>query len=73
MTPILNTDDCLYCNGDIIGINAANDGDKTITMPDEFELENLWDGGKTLSQNHQIKLNLNAKETFIGRLRKINN
>jgi hypothetical protein len=70
MQPTLDTADCLYGNGDLIGINAAEAGDKTITFSEDFELENLWDGGKLVSEDCQVKLNLKAKETFIGRIYK---
>ncbi len=70
MQPTLDTADCLYGNGDLIGINAAEAGDKTITMAEDFELENLWNGDKLVSEACQVKINLKAKETFIGRIYK---
>ena len=70
MKPTLDTADCLYGNGDLIGINAAETGDKTISMPEEFELENLWNGDKLISEACQVKISLKAKETFIGRIYK---
>jgi len=71
MRPTLDTADCLYGNGDLIGISAADDGNKTISFPEDFELENLWDGGKIVSKNCQVTLNLKSKETFIGRIHTI--
>ena len=70
MKPTLDTTDCLYGNGDLVGINAAEAGEKIITMPKDFELENLWNGDKLISEACQVKINLKAKETFIGRIYK---
>lgn len=68
MKPTLDSPDSFYSNGDIIGISASSDGVKTISYPDDFEIDDLWNGGRLKSENQMVSLEMKKGETFIGRV-----
>ena len=68
LTPVLDTDDALYTNGDFIGVHAKQAGEKTISFKEEFELEDLFADRRLISTNGKVKLFLETGQTFVGRL-----
>ena len=68
MRPVLNTADCFYGNGEILGIYATSAGPKTLELPGEFVLEDLWDGGVQESCNCRVTLEMREREMFVGRV-----
>ncbi len=70
LTPTLDTDDALYTNGDFIGIYAKDAGTKTITLPGEFVIDDMFSDRSLQSAGGKVTLDIACAETFIGRIRR---
>ena len=68
LNPTLDTDDALYTDGNLLGIHAKTSGVKTISLPEDFELDDLFDNKKYLSKDKMISIKMQKGQTFIGRV-----
>jgi len=66
--PVLDTDDCLYTNGDFVGIHAKTTGEKTISLPAEFRVTDLFSDKTYGSREGRVRIPMERAETFVGRI-----
>ena len=64
----LETDDALYTDGQILGLHAATEGQKTLRLPGRFQVSNAATGEPVPSDGRTIAVSLKPAQTVLLRL-----
>ncbi len=64
----LDTDDALYTDGQYVGIHAATEGTKTLTLPGRFHVLDAITGQHVASNGRTVSLPMRRAETVLLRL-----
>ena len=64
----LETDDALYTDGQYVGVHAATDGTKTLTLPGHFRVVDAISGQPVASDGRTVTLPMKKAETLLLRL-----
>jgi hypothetical protein len=64
----IETDDALYTDGQYLGLHAATDGPKTLTLPGRFEVVDAISGKPVPSDGQTVTLPMKKAQTVLLRL-----
>lgn len=64
----LETDDALYTDGQIVGLHAATDGQKSLRLPGRFQVSNAVTGEPIASDGRAVTVPLKRAQTVVLRL-----